>query len=126
VLAVAALLFMITGGVYRYASSRAYLIDENGVVVVYRGVPGAIGGFRLHWLEQVSDVRVEDLPLSTAAQLRDGVTADSLQQAYAVLSAYRVEAARNSQPQTSTPSPTSTPIVPTPGTTGSPVPTGAP
>jgi protein phosphatase len=122
VLAVAALLVMITGGVYQYAASRAFLIEENGVVAVYRGVPGAIGGFRLHWLEQMSDVPVADLSLQEATQLRQGVTTDSLDQAYAMLASYRVEAARNRALPTSTPAP----MPPTGVPTTTPPATGAP
>ena len=31
-------------GTYRYAQTRAFLVAENGTVVVYQGVPGEIAG----------------------------------------------------------------------------------
>ncbi len=125
----AALVALFAGGIYRYAADRAYLITENGVVVVYRGVPGSIGGVSLRWLDQVSGVPVAQLSLPEAAALAQGVTADSLDQAYALLSAYRVEAAKNAPaPQSIEPSSTQGGSWPataagSPDVTGSPSPT---
>jgi serine/threonine protein phosphatase PrpC len=118
-LALLALVGVTAVGVYRYAASRAYLIAENDVVVVYRGVPGSVGGIALHWLDTVSDVKVADLPLPDQAALAKGVGADSIQQAYGLLAAYRVQAAKNgapsSAPLTVTVPPTSSPPPTSPG-----------
>lgn len=127
--ALLALVALTVGGVYRYASDRAYLIGQNGVVAVYRGVPGSVAGVQLRWLQEVSDVRVADLPLQQSAALTQGVTADSLNQAYAMLAAYRVEAAKNAPPpQSQEPSSTQggswAPVATgTPDITGTPSPT---
>ncbi len=107
-------------GVYRYAASRAYLTSENGVVAVYRGVPGEVAGISLHWLDSVSDVAVIDLPLQDQTALKRTVPAGNINQAYAILASYRVEAARNSAPPqsvplTTSPEPTGTPPASAPG-----------
>lgn len=114
-LALVVLVAMAAAGAYRYAAGRAYLVAENGVVVVYRGVPGEVAGVSIHWRDSVSDVKAAELPQAAQAELARVVIADSLQQAYALLAGYRVTAARNapsaSVPLTSTPA-TSAPSLP--------------
>ncbi|NTW29467.1 MAG: Stp1/IreP family PP2C-type Ser/Thr phosphatase [Coriobacteriia bacterium] len=89
---------IIVGGVsfasYRVASSRAYLIAENGVVAVYRGVPGSFAGIRLSWPSQVTTIGVDSLPTATAQRLRDGVQVDSLGAALELADTYRDQAAK--------------------------------
>jgi serine/threonine protein phosphatase PrpC len=72
-------------GAWSYARSRAYLIDEGGVVTVYRGVPGSFGGVSLHWRVRSTSVRVDGLDLPLASRLRDGIpfqdVADALERA---------------------------------------------
>jgi protein phosphatase len=113
-LAFVALVSLAGAGVYRYAASRAYLSAEDGVVVVYRGVPGEIGGISMHWRDTVSDVQVVNLPLEDQTALKRTVTADSIGQAYAILASYRVEASRNAAP------PQSVPLTTSPDATASP------
>ena len=43
-------------GVNRYAHSQAYLISEEGHVVLYRGLPGSIAGFQLSWIEEETTI----------------------------------------------------------------------
>jgi PPM family protein phosphatase len=113
VLAVIALIGFAAAGVYNYAASRAYLVAEDGVVVVYQGVPGTVAGVALHWRSTTSDVHASDLSLTEQAALRTGVAVDSLRQAEALLAAYRVEAAKNATP------PASVPLTSTPDATSS-------
>lgn len=116
-LALIAVVALAAGGVYRYATSRAFLVAEDGVVVVYRGVPGTVAGVSLRWRDQSSDVQVTDLSLPEQAALKAGVTTDSLAQAYAMLAAYRVEAAKNAAP------PSPVPLTPPGEATGTAPPT---
>lgn len=76
---------------YSYAHSQAYVIEENGVVVVYRGVPGKFAGVTLHWLESVTDIPTDALDPITAARLRDGVRVDGLAPAFSLIAEYRLQ-----------------------------------
>lgn len=104
---IAAALALVTAavwGAYAYARSRAYLIDEGGVVTVYRGVPGSFGGVSLHWRVRSTDIATDDLPLPVANRVRAGLTFDGVSAALA-----RVEELRSSMPATPSPDASSTP-----------------
>lgn len=71
---------------YRYARSRAFLIVEpDGTVALYRGVPGSIGSVELRWLERRTAVRASDLPPARQAELVEGHAFDSVDEAQAFL-----------------------------------------
>ncbi len=76
---------------YSYARAQAYVIEENGVVVVYRGVPGEFAGVTLHWLEAVTDIPADALDPITAARLKDGVRVDGLAPAFGLIAEYRLQ-----------------------------------
>lgn len=103
---------LIVGGIgyatYRYAESQAFLVAENGVIVVYRGVPDAFAGIELAWPAQTTDVVVADLPPATQAKINETVRTSSLQEAYDLVDQYRSELA------TTTPGSLSAPVTPTP------------
>jgi len=84
---VAAAVFM----AYSYARAQAYVIDENGVVAVYSGVPGEFAGVTLNWLQSVTDIPTDELDPITAARLRDGVRVDGLTPAFALINEYRLQ-----------------------------------
>ncbi|GAB4279875.1 MAG: protein phosphatase 2C domain-containing protein [Coriobacteriia bacterium] len=75
---------------YQYARHRAYVIDEGGVVTVYRGIPGELAGIELSWREQVTDVRTADLHPRTAARLAEGIPLDDLEEAMDLVAQYRL------------------------------------
>ncbi|HEX9094180.1 MAG TPA: hypothetical protein VF902_09375, partial [Coriobacteriia bacterium] len=93
--------------------SRAYLIDQDGYVTVYRGVPGAFAGVSLHWLVARTDVPVASLDLPVATRLKEGLAFDGVDAALR-----RVVELRSTLPSAS-PDATSTGQAPT-----STVPTG--
>jgi protein phosphatase len=93
VVAIVAALTVGIFGVYTYARSSAYVIAEDGVVVVYRGLPGTLGGLGLSWLEQETDVEVSTLPAVTAERLEQGVHARDLPTAMELIAEYRLQAA---------------------------------
>jgi len=78
VVAAAALVAAAAYGSFAYARSRAYLIDEGGVVTVYRGVPGSFAGVSLHWRIRATSIPVDRLELPVASRLRDGIPFDSV------------------------------------------------
>lgn len=103
-LAAAALVGLTVWGAHAYADSRAYLIDEGGVVTVYRGVPGTFAGIALHWRVRATDIATADLPAPVSARLKDGLTFDGVDAALR-----RVEELRASIPATGSADATVTP-----------------
>ena len=80
-------------GLRAYADSRAYLKAENGLVVIYQGVPGTFAGIRLDRIAQTTDVNAELLRADVAARLAEpsGIPVGSLQEARALVAQYRAE-----------------------------------
>lgn len=79
-----------------YASSKAYLIDEGGYVVVYEGVPGTFAGLTLRERSDVTTIPVSSLDTITAARLGQGIQVDGLDEATALVQTYRDRAAETS------------------------------
>jgi hypothetical protein len=78
------------GSLYMYASNAAFLIEEDGYVVVYRGLVGeSLPGVKLQWLERRSDVRTDTLLPTTAQRLSEGIQLESLTEANEVLASYQ-------------------------------------
>lgn len=88
-LAVAAVVGIAVWGTYRYASERAYLIAEDGVVVVYRGLPGEFAGVSLRWLAEETTITVGLLDPVTAGRLNQGIAVEDLDAANALVDQYR-------------------------------------
>ena len=76
-------------GVYRYARDSYFLIADQGVVVVYQGVPGELAGYSLKWEITRTTTLVEALPPATQSRLAEGVTASSLAEALRLAGSYR-------------------------------------
>jgi len=109
---------LIVGGVvfsaYHVANSRAYLIAENGVVVIYQGVPGSFAGITLSTRAEQSSVAIADLDLALQSRLKLGLPMPSLQEAQQAVESYRQTIADKKAPVTipATSSPDATPSVP--------------
>ena len=52
-------------------------VTEDGVVAVFRGVPGEIAGFSLSEVQERSGTRIEDLTTVTQDTVRQGIHADN-------------------------------------------------
>jgi protein phosphatase len=85
-----------------YARSRAYLIAEDGRVMLYEGVPGDLAGISLSWLSEETTLAVASMDPITANRLAEGIRVDSLDQARLLLDGYRARVAAESS---STPAP---------------------
>jgi len=93
VFALFALLFGSAWAVQSYAQSRAYVIAENDVVVLYRGIPGTVGSIELSWLEIETTITPRALGPVTSARLTQGIQVESVTVGYALLESYRAEIA---------------------------------
>jgi hypothetical protein len=101
-------LIAVTGwGAWGYADSRAYLIEEDGLLAVYRGVPGSFAGIRLSWwVTTRDDVPVARLSAPVAARLKDGIAFGSLRSALDRAAELRASIADTASPDASaTPAP---------------------
>jgi len=92
VLALVAVIAGIAYGTYTYAQRRAFLIAENGVVVMYRGVPGELGGYSLKWRLEATQIPVGALSPAAQKRLAEGEQLGSVQEALNALTTYRNQA----------------------------------
>ncbi|MCL2632027.1 MAG: Stp1/IreP family PP2C-type Ser/Thr phosphatase [Coriobacteriia bacterium] len=80
--------------VYIYASRSAYVIAEDGQVVIYRGLIGDIFGFRLQWKVAVTEIEVDDLNPYISDRLYQGIQLKSLEEAESLVEQYREQIER--------------------------------
>lgn len=82
-------------GFYAFAQNSYYIIAENGIVSVYRGLPGEVAGFSVSWLEsQAPDIDVSKLTPMVQNSLKSGISVESLDQANNLISEYRQQSTR--------------------------------
>lgn len=107
---VLALLAAIVGGAaYAFSywtENAAYLTELDGVVAIYRGVPGSILGMTFSQLETKTDIQVNDLQPGLANRLHEGaITTDNMEAAEALVESYRQDiTAQNGAKQEGSPS----------------------
>lgn len=98
-LALLAVIGIAVGGTYRYASDRAFVIEDDGFVVVYRGLPGEFAGVSLSWRAEETTIPVALLDPVTASRLVSGIPVENLKAARGLVAQYRsVAEARTPQP----------------------------
>lgn len=83
VLLAAVIAAAIAAASWAYARSRAYVLVENGAVVVYRGVEGELAGLSMHWRDTSQPVAFEQLTPAQQAELNRGMTFDGVEAARA-------------------------------------------
>lgn len=74
---------------YSHAQRSYFLTETDGVVVIYRGVPGELAGRTLRWEFSRTTTPVEALPPSAQRRLADGVRVSSLEEALAKATEYQ-------------------------------------
>lgn len=88
---------------WAYARGQAYLIDQDGYVAVYRGVPGDLAGISLSWHAEDTTVPVDALDLVTVARLRAGLRVRDLAAAEELVGDYRARLATGTPDATAAP-----------------------
>ncbi|MBQ3302098.1 MAG: Stp1/IreP family PP2C-type Ser/Thr phosphatase [Eggerthellaceae bacterium] len=78
-------------GGYTYLHHTAYLSNVDGVVAVYRGVPGDVFGFSYSELVETTDINVSDLSPSAAARINENMRVESVEEAQQLIESYRSE-----------------------------------
>jgi PPM family protein phosphatase len=109
---------------YRWSQQQYYVAADDAKVAIYRGVQADIPGLRMNRVAEVTDVTVAALPDYPAAQVRSGISADSLSAARDVVDRLTGLARVCPTPTpTPTPAPTRSPsAAPTPSATPGPRP----
>ena len=89
--AVLALVFVLAAGIWAYTgvTGSYYLGTYHGNVAVWRGLPGKTLGFKLHWLESETSIKLSDLPEDTQNRLKSGIPQTSVDDAQDTISKYR-------------------------------------
>ena len=79
-------------GGYTYLHNTAYLTaTDNGMVAVYRGVPGDVLGFSYSELVEETNVPVAKLSPSAAARITENMRVNSVDEALDLVDSYREE-----------------------------------
>ena len=94
-IALVALFALAAFGGYQYVNNSAYLIEENGKVSVYRGIPDELFGMPLSSLEKTTSIEVDKLQPGVANRIKEGMKVDSLEEADRLLQSYEDEIAKN-------------------------------
>ena len=80
---------------YSPPQNSYYIIAENGIVSVYRGLPGEVAGISVSWLEsQAPDIDVTKLTPMVQNSLKTGISVESLDQADELISQYRQQSTK--------------------------------
>ncbi|MCW2818483.1 MAG: serine/threonine-protein phosphatase [Marmoricola sp.] len=118
---VVAVLAVIGFAGYQWSQGQYYVADDGDTVAVFQGVEADLPGLAMHHVEQASTVRLADLPSYNQRQVRDGISANDLDDARGILSRLRRLAACGSASGSTTPSPSAS-ASPTATATAGPTP----
>ncbi len=104
---VAVLLALIGIGAYKWSQAQYYVANDGEDVVIFQGVQAELPGVQMHHVKEGSPYVLDDLPSYRARQVRDGISANSLVDARAVIGSLRTDVSCPPSP-TPTPTPTAT------------------
>lgn len=93
-IALVAVIFAAGFGGYTFISNSAYLVEENGKVSVYRGMPDDFMGISLSTLDHTTNVDVDKLQPGVANRIKEGMSVSSIDEANDLIAGYEEEIAR--------------------------------
>jgi protein phosphatase len=93
---------------YAWTQTQYFVGASAGNVAVYKGVEADVPGLTMHHVVETSTLRLDQLPDFNARQVRDGIGAQSLEDAHAIIARLRQEVLCPPSPSPS-PTPTSSP-----------------
>ena len=70
---------------YQWTQTKFFIGEDDGMVVIYRGVQQNVGPFALSHPYEVTDIELDDLPLFIQQSVRETLPADSLDEARAIV-----------------------------------------
>lgn len=119
-------------GAYSWTQGQYYVAADGDRVAIYRGIDADLPGLDLSELHETSEITIASLPDYHAAQVRDGISADDLEDARKIVATIG-ELARPCPTPEPSPSPTrkpsgrrTGPATASPAPTSSPSPTASP
>ena len=80
-LGLVAVLVLAAGGAYSWTQRQYYVAADGDNVAIYRGIQSDLPGVELSELHHASEITLASLPDYRAAQVRDGISAESLDDA---------------------------------------------
>ncbi len=83
---VGGLIGVIAVATYQWTQSQYYVANDGDQVAIFRGVEADVPGIEMHRVEEDSDLLLADLPTYNARQVRDGISANSLDDARGIVS----------------------------------------
>jgi serine/threonine protein phosphatase PrpC len=87
VVAVIVLLAAIIGFAgWKWSQTQYYVANDGDDVAIFQGVEADVPGINTHHVEETSDLKLDDLPDYNARQVRDGISANSLDDARGIVS----------------------------------------
>ncbi len=70
---------------YKWTQSQFYVADDGGKVAIFRGVEADVPGIEMHQVEEGSNLTLVDLPTYNARQVREGISANNLEDARGIV-----------------------------------------
>jgi PPM family protein phosphatase len=87
IVAVIVLLAAVIGfAAWKWSQTQYYVANDGDSVVIYQGVEADVPGINTHHVEETSHLKLDDLPDYNARQVRDGIGANSLEDARGIVS----------------------------------------
>ena len=87
IVGVIALLVAIIGFAgWKWSQTQYYVANDGDSVAIYQGVEADVPGINTHHVKETSDVALSALPDYNARQVRDGISADNLDDARGIVS----------------------------------------
>ena len=71
---------------YKWSQSQYYVADNGDDVAIFRGIEADVPVITTHHVEETSDLTLDELPDYNARQVRDGISASSLEDARGIVS----------------------------------------
>jgi serine/threonine protein phosphatase PrpC len=103
---IAVLVALIAIAGYKWTQSQYFVANDGDQVAIYRGVEADVPGVRMHRVQESSELTLGELPTYNARQVRDGISANSLEDARGVVTRLQRLALC---PEPTAPSPSATP-----------------
>jgi protein phosphatase len=87
VLAVIALLVAIVGFAgWKWSQTQYFVANDGDTVAIFQGIEADVPGINTHHVQESSELKLDDLPDYNARQVRDGISANSLEDARGIVS----------------------------------------
>lgn len=88
---------------YRWTQNQYFVADDSDKVTIFRGVDADVPGVQMNSVEETSELTLDELPTYNVRQVRDGISANDLDDARGIVS--RLERLSTCRQPATSPSP---------------------